>query len=117
MRQQAPLPLPPGWHGEQYLHGLCVLDENGTQLSIELEEDLPLASPVQVTDGQGFDMQCLAPLQLHLQQDMEAQSGRGTGARRAAPTQSQASSPILDSGSLLTRPGSVSQGYFVHPEL
>lgn len=52
--------------GELYLHGLSVLDQNGPQLSIELEEDLPLSRPVQVSYGQGFDVQRLAPLQLHL---------------------------------------------------
>lgn len=53
--------------GEQYLHGLSVLDQNGPQLSIELKENLPLASTVQVAYGQGFDVQRLAPLQLHLE--------------------------------------------------
>lgn len=59
--------------GELYLHGLSVLDQNGPQLSIELEEDLPLSRPVQVSYGQGFDVQRLAPLQLHLQENVEAQ--------------------------------------------
>lgn len=69
MRHQA-LPIPTAWlalWGGLYLHGLSILDQNGSQLSIELEEDLPLAGPVQVTYGQGFDVQRLASLQLHLQ--------------------------------------------------
>lgn len=65
--QALPIPTTQLAQGEPYLHGQSVLDQNGPQLPIELKEDLPLASPVQVTYGQGFDVQCLAPLQFYLQ--------------------------------------------------
>lgn len=82
--------------GELYLHGLSVLDQNGPQLSIELEEDLPLSRPVQVSYGQGFDVQRLAPLQLHLQENVEAQ-GWGAGGRGVAPDQAPGESLHLGS--------------------
>lgn len=50
-----------------YLHCLGVLNQNGPKLPIEFKENLPLASPVQITHCQGFDVQCLAPFQFHLQ--------------------------------------------------
>ena len=55
-----------------YLHGHRILDQDGPQLTVELEEHLPLASLVEISQGQRLDVEGLPPFQLHLRQ-----TGRG----------------------------------------
>lgn len=93
MRSWAQTAPPPRWPwGRQYLHGLGILDQDGPQLPIELKEDLPLASPVQVAHGQGFDVQRLAPLQLHLQEGC-ADSGLEAKVGEQSPSPGHRKSP------------------------
>lgn len=49
-----------------YLHGDCVFNQHRSQLSVQLKEDLSLASLVQVTQCQRLDVEDLSSFQLHL---------------------------------------------------
>lgn len=49
-----------------HLHGHCILDQDRSERSIQLKEHLPLASLVEISQGEGFDVEGLPSLQLHL---------------------------------------------------
>lgn len=49
-----------------HLHGHCILDQDRSESSIQLKEHLPLASLVEISQGEGFDVEGLPSLQLHL---------------------------------------------------